>query len=257
MLPSSLIGLVLFLVLLAPGFVYVLRHEKHVAGRPFSAFRETLRVVFVSVACLLLTGLIFTWMRWAWPERTLNVRGLVRDPAEFARDHHVELAWWSLAFISAATFVAAVAADRRVVAGVRWLAARRPVRWLSGSTSTQIRPTSQWARVFDLYEEDDPGPVLVGLQLDDGSYLRGRLWVFNPAFEENEDRELVLSQPLTLTPARGPERPYQSQFAIVSARHIVRMDVDHLPKGFRFDGRPVGEQEAEGLPPSGENSAEQ
>ncbi|KAB1160985.1 hypothetical protein F6X68_06665 [Micromonospora sp. AMSO12t] len=231
----------------------MLRHEKHVAGRPFSAFRETLRVVFVSVACLLLTGLIFTWMRWVWPERTLNVRGLVRDPAEFARGHHVQLAWWSLAFISAAIFLAAVAADRRVVAGVRWLAALPPVRWLSGSTSTQIRPASQWARVFDLYEKDDPGPVLVGLQLDDGSYLRGRLWVFNPAFEENEDRELVLSQPLTLTTAKGREHAYQSQFAIISARHIVRMDVDHLPRGFQFDGGPAGELEAEAAKPTVES----
>ena len=231
MLPSSLIGLVLFVVLLAPGFAYVLRHEKTVPNRPFSALRETLRVVFVSVICLLITGLVLTWMRWVWPEHTPNIRGLVLDPVKFARGHHVQLAWWALGFIAVATLLAAIAADPRVVTAREAISAWTLTRWVTGSSETQIRPISQWSRVFDLYAKEQPGPVLIGLQLEDGSYVRGRLWVYNPAFEENQNRELVLAAPLTLTTAKGRERCLETQFTVVSAHRIVRMDVTHLPAG--------------------------
>jgi hypothetical protein len=50
--PIVALGLVLFEVLLAPGLACVLRHERVVPARSHTAFRETLRVVFVSVACL-------------------------------------------------------------------------------------------------------------------------------------------------------------------------------------------------------------
>src|SRR4051812_26395191 len=115
MVPSSLVGVVVFVVLLAPGAAYVLRYEKRVPGRPSSVFRETLRVVLVSVACLTVTALLFVGLRFLSPTHTPNVRGLIRNPNGFFRDHHVQLLWWSLALIAFATIVAAVAADPRLI----------------------------------------------------------------------------------------------------------------------------------------------
>jgi hypothetical protein len=124
LVPSSFAGLILFILLLAPGFAYVLRVEKSVPNRDFSAFRETLRVVFVSIVCLFSTGLLFTVLRWLWPEHTLDIRGLIRDPEEFSREHHVQLAWWSIGFITAATLLGACAADPRTVDWIRKLLSR-------------------------------------------------------------------------------------------------------------------------------------
>jgi hypothetical protein len=229
--PSSLVSLVLFVVLLAPGFAYVLRHEKRVPGRPFSVFRETLRVVFVSVACLTVTGLLFAGLRWLMPTRTPNVRGLLLNPSGFAREHHVHLLWWSLALIAFATLIGAIWGDPRLIEKRQVLLSHRALRWVSASTATDIRVESAWHRIFHLYDNDGKGPVQVGVQLDDGSYITGQMWSFNPAFEENQDRELILSAPLTLTTADGAMASIGSQFTIISARRIIRLDVTHLPKG--------------------------
>ncbi len=91
MLPSSISGLLLFVALLAPGLAYVLRHERVVPIAERSAFRETLRVVFVSIACLVVSGVLLAALRWAAPKSTPNVRGLVQDPGAYFQQHHVSL----------------------------------------------------------------------------------------------------------------------------------------------------------------------
>lgn len=236
MVPSSFAGLAFFVLLLAPGFAYVLRVERSIPNRELSVFRETLHVVFVSIVCLFATGLLFAALRWLWPEHTLNIRGLIRNPEEFSREHHVQLAWWSIAFVTVATLLGAFVADPRYVDWMHALLSSRAGRLITGSEDTDIRYVSQWHRVLDLYQEDQPGPVLVGVALDDGSRVRGRLWAYNPTQEEEENRDLVLTPPLTLTSADGQESRLETQFTIVSARRIVRMDVTHLPPGYVFDG---------------------
>jgi hypothetical protein len=80
LIPSSLAGLLLFVVLLTPGRAYVLRYERVVPARSHTPFRETLRVVFVSTACLLIAGLVAAAVRAAIPHHTPHVNHLVQDP---------------------------------------------------------------------------------------------------------------------------------------------------------------------------------
>jgi hypothetical protein len=228
-LPSSLLGLVLFVVLLAPGFAYGLRHERMVPQRQSSPFRETLRVVFASVICLTITGLIFAGLRWLFPERTVDVGALVRDPGDFARSMHVELAWWFLALIALATALGAIAADRRLARVVQRVGRWKPARWVTASSKTDIQRTSVWNTILRLYEGRDPGPVDVGAQLDDGSYVRGWLYTHSVRTIDDENRDLVLHAPLFLTTAAGTEVKLNTQFMVVSARRIVRLDVTHMP----------------------------
>jgi hypothetical protein len=227
-IPSSVAGLLLFVVLLAPGLAYVLRHERVVPARSHSPFRESLRIVFVSVACLLATGLIATALRSALPKHTPNVRGLVIDPLEYWRGHHVELAWWALAFILFATLLGATAADRRAVRLGRWLGGKRPITWVTGATNTDISSVSAWYKVMHIYDDDRPGPILVGAAMDDGTYVEGWVMFFNIAADEDEDREILLGAPLHLTTQDGRRHAYAAQFTVISARHIVRLDVSHV-----------------------------
>jgi hypothetical protein len=133
-IPSTLLGLLLFIVLLAPGLAYALRHERVVPAPAHSAFRETLRVIFVSVACLTVTSLMFAVLRWFLPGRTPNVRGLIRDPNDFARDHHVHLIWWSVGLIAFATLLGAFFADPRIVAKRRqWRSSWFAIKVFGGS----------------------------------------------------------------------------------------------------------------------------
>ena len=49
-MPTTLTGLVLFVVLLLPGFAYVTGKERHTTGQRLSPFRETAAVVAASVS---------------------------------------------------------------------------------------------------------------------------------------------------------------------------------------------------------------
>lgn len=124
MIPSLLLGLALLVVLLASGLAFALRRRRVVQARAHSAFREALRVVFVSVACLLATSLIAAGIRWLFPADTPNVNQLMQDPSRYGRAHYVQLAWWALLLLVIATALGAVAADLRVVRisarGARW-----------------------------------------------------------------------------------------------------------------------------------------
>ncbi|WP_349880275.1 DUF6338 family protein [Micromonospora sp. HUAS YX12] len=247
----------LFVALLAPGFAYVLRHERTTPNRPFSAFRESLRVVFASVLCLATAGLLYAALRAVAPTHTVNVRGLVRDPFGYARDHHVNLAWWSISVLAAAILVGLVAADPRVVRRSRSIRRSRVLRWVTGSKRTDIETVSAWYTVMHMYDEEDPGPILVGAQLDDGSYIQGRVYTFNPAFEEKEDREILLSAPLSVRSKDGITTPLDAQFSVVSARHIVRLDVKHFPEGEDLEGRRVGPPDATRVNPSETSNGDQ
>lgn len=127
MVPSTLGGLLLFILLLAPGLAYVLRYERAFPAPPHSQFREALRVVFVSVTSLTVTGILVVVARkwFPGPDHTPNIRGLIRDPGPFFREHHVHLIWWALGVVVVATFFSAVAADARLIRGRRWLRDRK------------------------------------------------------------------------------------------------------------------------------------
>jgi hypothetical protein len=230
MVPSSLLGVALFLILLAPGLAYVLRHEKAVPGGPRSAFRETLRVIFVSVVSLTVTGLLATLARWMFSQHTVDVAGLVRAPVPFARDHHVELAWWSLGLLVFTTLLAWTAADPRLIWLVRNLGDRRPLRWLTGVEATDIVEVSTWWRVFD-EQKRIPGITSVGVLQDNGSYVQGTLLSYSTSTVDYDKRELILTVPLVLVTADGQKHPLQVHMVVISGRNIVRLDVTHLSLG--------------------------
>ena len=231
MIPSTLFGLALFLVLLAPGLAYMLRHERVVPAQQYCAFRETLRVVFVSVVCLTITGLIAAGLRWLVPSETPDIGRLVEDPVDSVREHYVQYTWWVLALIVFATLLGALAADPRVVQLLHRAGETRVVRLLSGATDTGIRSISAWYRVVHIFDDDNPGPIVVGAQMDDGTYVEGRLFSFNTAAEEVEDRDILLSAPLHLTTVDGRQHDLSQQFTVISARRIVRLDITHLDPG--------------------------
>lgn len=236
MVPSSLLGVALFLVLLAPGLAYVLRYEKAVPGGPRSAFRETLRVVFVSVASLTITGLLTTLARWAFPHYTVDVGGLVRAPVPFARHHHVQLAWWSFGLLVFATLLAWIAADPRLIRVARYVGARRPVRWLTGVQVTDIAEVSTWWRVFE-EQKHGSGITNVGVLQDNGSYVQGTLLSYSTSTVDYEKRELILTTPLVLVTADGQAHPLQVHMVVIAGRNIVRLDVTHLSAGPADHGR--------------------
>ena len=90
---------------------------------------------------------------------------------------------------------------------------------------------SAWKLIFTIHEGDDQkpaGPVHVGAELDDGTYIHGRLFSYADDLPETMDRDFVLSAPIEVRNAKGETHTLGCQFSIVSARRIRRIDVTHL-----------------------------
>jgi hypothetical protein len=85
-MPTTLSGLFLFVVLLLPGFAYVVGRERHTPGQQLSAFRETAVVIAASVSVELVVLLLFALVRVALPSSlTPDVGALVRDSGGYLR----------------------------------------------------------------------------------------------------------------------------------------------------------------------------
>lgn len=207
LVPTSVVGLVLFLILLAPGFAFVLRQERVRSGRTQSAFRETTTVALVSVVANGAVLALFAVLRIAFPSWTPDVGAIVRTPQRYAVEHYAQLLGWGIGMLAVATLVAFLAGGRRV--------------------REHESSVSAWTLLFTAH----PGAaVFVGCVLDDGSYVAGRLLSFSRAAEDVADRELTLTGPITY---RAPEKTGTSVLpdvgaTAISARRIVLLNVSYL-----------------------------
>ena len=72
-MPTTLTGLLLFVVLLLPGFAYLVGKERHGTERRLSPFRETVAIVAASVTSELFVLTVFAGIRALWPSRAPDV----------------------------------------------------------------------------------------------------------------------------------------------------------------------------------------
>lgn len=223
-MPTSLVGLLLFIILLAPGFAFVVRRETRFVPRTTSVFRETAAVVLASVTAngIALAG--FGVIRTLVPERTPDVGRLVNGPAAYFTHHYVEVAVWGAALLAVAVLLAALAAvpPQPVIARWRKLPEALQPAWLE-DLGNPIIYKSAWDRLMHLGAADYEGPVdvWVSCELHDGTYLAGPLYSLNPDVDEDADREFIIMAPIT---RRGPTSEELEELDVgalsVSARYV-------------------------------------
>jgi hypothetical protein len=185
--PTTLGGLLLFVVLLAPGFAYFVLHESRTpTRRDVSVFRETVNLIAVSLLCLGVVLLLFGLVRAARPAWTPDLGLLLRDTRAYALSHYLELVWWAVALLILACILGAALG--------RW---GLPA-WSLRFTAPSVGFHSAWWNLFNL----DPGTrVYVGCELEDDSYIAGYLLTFNTDIGDHADRELTLTAPIVYRPA--------------------------------------------------------
>src|ERR1700722_19017522 len=111
-MPTTLTGLLLFVVALLPGFAYLVGKERHGTERRLSPFRETVAIVAASVTSELVVLVIFAVIRTIWPSITPNVGALLREGGVYLRGssghrgHYGQFAIWGLSLLTAAVLVA-------------------------------------------------------------------------------------------------------------------------------------------------------
>jgi hypothetical protein len=225
-IPSDLTGLLLFAVLLLPGFAYNSVRARRRPIRQLTSLQETVIIVLASLVALLVTGIVFAVIRALLPGVTPDIRALLFSTRHYLRAHYVRTAWWVIAFMAAAIggaiAVAGIQSSERVGRG-------RYLRWLGAPPDPSTQ--SGWWIAFTS-GPPEPHRVHVGCTLDDGSYVSGWLKSFSQVAEDTADRDLVLRAPISVRPlgaATAQEVP-RVQLMTISARHIVTTSVAYVRK---------------------------
>lgn len=230
--PETLGGLALFAALLVPGFVYLERRESRQAGQQLTPLRETGQILFVSLACDSIVIGLFAVVRWLGPGLTPDVGEFVREGGAYGRAHYRGLLAWGLPSLGAAcVFAALVAVPPRLVD--RWVGLFRPDpespsrQEIARRQRPRIVGESGWSAAFFLYPERS---THLGVTLQDGSYLYGRLLTHNPEVEETGNRSLILAAPIQMRCEGSEAEPLDADSVVISAEQIRFLTVSYLPK---------------------------
>jgi hypothetical protein len=230
-MPTTLTGLLLFVVMLLPGFAYLVGKERNGSERRTSPFRETVAVVAASVTSELAVLVLFAILRGLLPTRTPDVGALIRHGGAYLRGsnaypgHYGEVTIWATGMLVFAVAFAYFATSPRIR------------RWPKGAYPHDST-VSAWWLLFERW----PGKrdVQVTCTLDDGWAIRGRLQSFNNSADDSPARDLILKRPIEYRqPAEAQWHDFNARYACLSAGRIVTLFVSYPP---------LAEAEAE-LPP--------
>lgn len=202
MVPDTVIGVLLSIVLLAPGFVYLETRERHHPGIKYSPIRETSFVVTTSLSTLSLGALLFAVVRVIAPEATPDIGAYVRHGGSEFRAHYVQAAAWGLGLVAFACVLASLSAipPRWCAAWTRGLpvVGERCSTWLSQRRGNgPIRAQSGWGLAMTLLPNTQQW---VDIVLLDGTCLHGMLMAHSTQIEETADRDLVIATPIRARP---------------------------------------------------------
>ena len=226
-MPTTAVGLLIFIVLLAPGLTWVgYRSASRPVTKP-TALRELGTIALVSVIWDVLALLLFGIVRVILPTHTPDVGALLRDSHRYLTAHGPYVFWW-VAGLLAATCAAALTTARVAHSELgSTILELGPVKAQQPTGSVTTSPA--WWLMFQDQPPDNTR-VYVGVNLDDGTYLGGYLLSYSPNSDETADRDLVLSGTIDYVSADGKEKRADLGVGavIVSAHHIKYLTVSYV-----------------------------
>lgn len=221
-MPTTVTGLLLLVVLLFPGFTYLVGKERHGTERKMSAFRETGVVVIASVTIELAVLLIFAVVRAAWPSGTPDVGALVRSGGSYIRGtatasgHYALVATWGLGMLALSAGIAYAASSPKLR------------RWVSRFTGPYPHEStvSAWWLLFETWQRQRD--ISIVCILDDGSSVLGQFGSFNQSADDSPDRDLILHPPIQYRPPGADDMiEYDVSAVSLSARNIITLFVNY------------------------------
>ena len=199
-MPTTVGSLVLFVALLAPGFVYLTRTETRLPRQRYTALRETAKVVSAS---LFVDGFVlglFGTIRIAAPTLTPDVGAIVRSPVDYFKENYLEVVCWGAGLFVASVGLSALCAVPpawilRLAKRITLTPIENLVSALERRRQSPIVHESGWGTAF---LSDREHRIYLGLHLVDGAYVYGALGEFNSQLEETDDRSLQLLGPVKI-----------------------------------------------------------
>jgi hypothetical protein len=220
-MPSTVGGLILFVVFLIPGFLYYVQRRRWVESKSESSLVETARFVSVSLLTNLLALGVFALIRNWFPNHTPDLVSLADGGwSYFWTEPGYLLSWGLFVLVVSGILSFLLALLSRSNVNVKWFA-------------PDIVQTSAWQRMFkDMVStkemRDARNIPFVGIDLRDGTYVSGYVDWFSTELDDVADRDLVLAEPIRV---RRDGNEIRADFSrlVVSARDILRMYVSYRP----------------------------
>ena len=223
-MPSTLVGLLVAVYLLIPGYCYYATRRRTVPTRPVSTVIEganLLVVALVTNTSMLVIYVALQWVPWI-RGHSPSIVDLLRDAEGYLLQSNARLAWvggWSVALLAGASALAVAFAYRL------W-----PIEPFLKRFAPALSDESVWHRYFFIGAPKD-SYVYLECHLTDGSYVAGPLVWYNTDLEDSPDRDLVIGQPLTLLGPDGePTEGSPGAQAILSAREIGQILVTYVDR---------------------------
>ena len=248
MFPTSLLGIVLSLAFLTPGFVFLQRRELRHPSRQYSVLRETSIVVVTSSALNAVSFLLLLLPSELISSPSMN-RLFGEGGSYFALRHRRWLIWgatWLVLSCVLAFYVAVPPRFRRTGVGessgrLASDTASNPLlreRWRSWTRSqrgtAQLSATG-WSMALDRDCGTDE-VCRVGIVDVDGRYLEGDLVRFSPNLDEDAHRSITLGGPLRLRNPDGAEIHDLTQHRlVVAADRVALLYVSYLKRSTNGD----------------------
>lgn len=188
MVPSSLWGVIFFVVLVAPGLLLDYLQHRHRARVGESSFREIARVVLTSLVCSGIAFVALAVVAEVLPGSVIaGPRDIIAVDADFARDRFWQLVLAMFLFVAVSCGLATT-----------WCVWRKP-------SGPRLTPQPAWEKVFRTDNPTAQAPVL-RIHLRSGTAIVGTLADYTKAYDL-DDRELVLAAPLWIGVEGQPLEP--------------------------------------------------
>lgn len=225
-MPTTFLGLVLFVALVAPGVCYVIRREARRGERQLSPLRESATVVLVGLLCdiLILSGL--AGIQALSKTNTPDLAAFVASPAKFATKNLALVWWWSIALLAAACILGLILGGLSLDKVAKGKSQPNRLRRFLSDRLGPVEFASAWSKYLGAFEDE---VVQCSCILEDGSWIGGNVRWFNTDLEETADRDLVLITPIQF---RYPEETEVHQLSddliFISARRILFFSITRV-----------------------------
>jgi len=214
--PSTFLGLLLFVWLVTPGFVFNYLAARRRPAQAESPFQDASRVVLASVLFSSMAMLVVLGVNEAvGSPSALDLRRVVSGDTAYLRDKYVLLAMALILQVLGAC-------------GLAWLGdviVKAVIAKLSMQAPPTLRSESAWTKPLDL--KPAGATTRVWVRLKSGVDLIGTVAAFDHAIDL-VDRELVLTTPLQIQTRDGQLTLLQWQFIIVQGPDIEMLGVKYV-----------------------------
>jgi len=213
-LPSTLVGLVIAIAYLIPGFLYTIQLRRQLPQRSLTPLTEISSFVTISTLANSFAFGFFAVVRLSYSKHMPDLGLMLSQGTTYVAHRPGFVIGWALIFLLVACLFAII---------LSWIVIDSPLLTI---LAPAFADTSAWNQLFS--EEVPPGHIpYAGCSLRDGSYLGGYVDWYSTEVVESGDRSLALAYPIVVIRSDGSKEE-NIQRLVVSASEIILLRVSYI-----------------------------